>query len=164
MVVLLALHAVLGLAGLAWGARLGRRGLLIGVLGPLAAGVWLLIQLPDVLDGEPVTESIEWVPALGLDLDLRLDAFAALMVALVAGIGVAVYAYALSYFPPQRAGLGRLVALLTLFAGSMLGLGPGRQPARALRLLGADDDHVVPADRQQPHRWTCSCGSTPGAA
>ena len=41
--------------------------------------------------------------------------------------------------------------------------GPVRQPARALRLLGADDDHVVPPDRQQPHRWTCSCGSTPGA-
>ena len=100
MVVLLALHAVLGLAGLAWGARLGRRGLLIGVLGPLAAGVWLLIQLPDVLDGEPVTESVEWVPALGMNLDLRLDGFAALMVALVAGIGVAVYAYAVSYFPP----------------------------------------------------------------
>ena len=67
-------------------------------------GVWLLIQLPDVLDGDPVTESVEWVPALGMNLDLRLDGFAALMVALVAGIGVAVYAYACRTSPPNGPG------------------------------------------------------------
>ena len=122
MIVLLALHAALGLTGLAFGARLGRRGLLLGIIGPLATGAWLIAVLPDVLDGHPVTESVEWLPALGMNLDLRLDGFSALMVVLVAGIGVAVYAYALSYFPAQREALGRLVALLTLFAGSMLGL------------------------------------------
>ncbi len=122
MIVLLALHAVLGLTGLAFGARLGRRGLLLGIIGPIATSAWLLAELPDVLDGHPVTQSVDWLPALGMNLDLRLDGFSALMVVLVAGIGVAVYAYALSYFPAQREGLGRLVALLTLFSGSMLGL------------------------------------------
>ena len=38
------------------------------------------------------------------------------------GIGVLVYAYAYRYFSPGADGLGRLVALLTLFAGSMFGL------------------------------------------
>ena len=122
MIVLLVLHALLGLTGLAFGSRLGRRGLLLGILAPIATAVWLIAELPGVLDGHPVTESVEWLPALGVNLDLRLDGFSALMVVLVAGIGVAVYAYALSYFPPQREGLGRLVALLTLFGGSMLGL------------------------------------------
>ena len=122
MIPLLALHALLGLTGLALGSRLGRRGLLLGIVGPIATSIWLIAQLPDVLDGDAVTESVEWLPALGMNLDLRLDGFSALMVVLVAGIGVAVYAYALSYFPATRGGLGRLVALLTLFSGSMLGL------------------------------------------
>jgi multicomponent Na+:H+ antiporter subunit A len=122
VILLLALHAALGLTGLAFGSRLGRRGLLLGILGPIATGIWLIAELPGVLDGHPVTESVDWVPALGMNLDLRLDGFGALMVVLVAGIGVAVYAYALSYFPAQREGLGRLVALLTLFSGSMFGL------------------------------------------
>ncbi len=79
-------------------------------------------MLGGVLDGEAVTQSVAWVPALGVNLDLRLDGFAALMVALVAGIGVLVYGYAAVYFPAGRVDLGRLVALLTFFAGSMLGL------------------------------------------
>jgi multicomponent Na+:H+ antiporter subunit A len=119
---LLLLHAVLGILGLAFAAGLGRRGLLLGIVGPLATAIWLIARLPSVLDGHPVVESVQWMPALGMNLDLRLDGFSALMVALVAGIGVAVYAYALSYFPAQRVGLGRLIALLTLFTGSMLGL------------------------------------------
>jgi multicomponent Na+:H+ antiporter subunit A len=122
VVALLVLHAVLGLAGLAFASRLGRNGLLLGIFGPLITVVWLLFQLPKVLDDEPVEQSVTWLPALGINLDLRLDGFGALMVTLVAGIGVAIYAYALSYFPRHREGLGRLVALLTLFAGSMFGL------------------------------------------
>ena len=62
------------------------------------------------------------MPALGVDLDLRLDGFGALMVLLVSGIGVAVYAYAYRYFSPGAEGLGRLAAMLTLFSGSMFGV------------------------------------------
>ena len=47
--------------------------LLQRVIGPIATGVWLIAELPGVLDGHPVTESVEWVPALGMNLDLRLD-------------------------------------------------------------------------------------------
>ena len=122
MIVLVALHAVLGSIGLACGDRLGKRCLLLGGAAPAATVVWLLFELGGVLDGHPVIESVAWMPALGIDLDVRLDAFAALMVALVAGIGVLVYAYAAAYFQAGRAGLGRLVAMLTMFAGSMLGL------------------------------------------
>ena len=44
------------------------------------------------------------------------------MVLLVSGIGVVVFAYATAYFPRQREGQGRLIGLLVLFAGAMLGL------------------------------------------
>lgn len=122
MTVLLVFHGALGLAGIAFGARLGRAGLLLGVLGPLAAVVWLAVQLPAVTGGDAVTETVRWVPTLGIDVDLRLDGFAALMVVLVSGIGVLVYAYAARYFPREGPDLGRLIGLLTLFSGSMLGL------------------------------------------
>jgi multicomponent Na+:H+ antiporter subunit A len=119
---LLALHAVLGLAGVAAGGRLGRRGLALGVLGPALATAWVLVQLPGLLDGEVRTSSAAWVPGLDLRIDLRLDGFAAVMALLVSGIGVLVFAYAARYLPRRGEGVGRLVGLLTLFSGSMLGL------------------------------------------
>ena len=53
---------------------------------------------------------------------MRVDGFSALMVLIVAGIGVLVFAYAARYLPREGAGVGRLVGLLTLFAGAMVGL------------------------------------------
>ena len=123
MTLLLALHAVLGLTGLAFGSRLGRRGLLLGIIGPIATGIWLLAELPGVLDGHPVVETVEWVPALGMNLDLRLDGFARVDGGARVGHRRAVFAYALSYFPAQRRRArpaGRRCS--TLFSGSMLGL------------------------------------------
>ncbi len=122
MTVLLLVHLVTGLGAVAFGGRLGRRALWLGVLGPGVTVAWLTARLPGVLDGRPVTESIAWVPALGVDIDLRVDGFAALMVLLVAGIGVLVFAYSGRYLPRTGEGVGRSIGLLALFAGSMLGL------------------------------------------
>jgi len=120
--VLLLLHAIVGLAIIVAGRSLGRRALVIGVVPLLVTLAWLAVQMPDVLDGGAVTEQVTWVDQLGLALDFRLDGFAALMVLLVSGIGALVFAYSGSYFPRQGDGLGRLIGLLVLFAGSMLGL------------------------------------------
>jgi len=122
MSTLLVLHAVVGVGIVAFGTRLGRRALLLGVLPSAVTLAWLATQLGTLLDGGVVTESLGWAPRLGLSIDLRLDGFAALMVILVAGIGVAVYAYGMRYFPPTAVAVGRLAGLLTLFAGSMLGV------------------------------------------
>jgi multicomponent Na+:H+ antiporter subunit A len=119
---LLLLHAVLGLGILALGDRLGRRALLVGGVAPAVTFAWLLVRLPGIVDGDAVDESFAWVPSLGLDIDLRLDGFGLLMALLVSGIGVLVFGYGLRYFAPSEPGLGRLIGLLTLFAGSMLGL------------------------------------------
>ena len=75
-----------------------------------------------MLDGRPVTSQAEWVPGLGLTLDLRLDALALLLVTLVAGVGTLVFLYCARYFAPRQAGLGRFAGVLTGFAGAMLGL------------------------------------------
>jgi multicomponent Na+:H+ antiporter subunit A len=122
VIVLLALHALLGVAVIAFGARLGRRGFALGAIAPIATLAWLGVQGGDVLDGQAVTEHVSWVGALDLAVDLRLDGFGVVMLLLVAGIGVTVFGYSLRYFAPTGDGLGRLAGLLTLFAGSMTGL------------------------------------------
>ena len=122
MIGLLALHGVLGLGCIAASACLGRRALLVGGVAPLVTLVWLVAQLPSVVDGRVLDEEVSWVPALDLSIALRLDGFALLMALLVAGIGVAVFAYSLSYFEAGSRDVGRLAGLLTLFAGAMLGI------------------------------------------
>ncbi len=101
--------------------RLGRGVFLFCALAPAATVAWAATQAPAVLDGDPVTERVGWVPALDLALAFRLDAFALVMVGLVSGIGVLVFFYARWYFAAGR-DLGGFAGVLTAFAGSMLGL------------------------------------------
>lgn len=120
LVQVLLLHLGLGVGLLLW-TRAGVRALLVGALAPAAALVWMGSHLQRVLDGDPVVERVEWVPSLGLAVDLRVDAFAALMVLIVAGIGVGVFVYGRSYFAGgEPSEVGRTAGLLVLFAGAML--------------------------------------------
>ncbi|MGD9703822.1 MAG: hydrogen gas-evolving membrane-bound hydrogenase subunit E [Acidimicrobiia bacterium] len=120
MTILLALHGVVGLVLFSTGSRLGRRSFLIGAVPAVATLVWFAVQIGDVLDGGVITERVSWVPALDIAMELRLDGFAATMVLLVSGIGLAVFLYAAAYFPRHAEGLGRSAGLLTMFAGAML--------------------------------------------
>ncbi len=122
MLALLALHLVLALLAPALGARLGRNVFLVMAVAPAATAVWAATRAADVLDGERVAQSVSWVPGLGLSLDLRLDALALLLVVLVSGIGTFVFVYCARYFGPRQVGIGRFSAVLTAFAGAMLGL------------------------------------------
>jgi multicomponent Na+:H+ antiporter subunit A len=83
----------------------------------LATLAWLLARRGDFAAG--IDETVTWVPAIGLDLELRVDGLGALMLVLVAGIGGLVVAYSARYFdrPPTR-----LLGLLVLFGGSMAGI------------------------------------------
>ena len=128
MFVLLVFHLVLGVAIIAAGRSLGRRGFALAGLAPLATVVWAITQADRVLDGEASIETFSWVGGLDIAIDLRLDAFALLMVALVSGIGLLICIYALGYFQPHgpddvvKDNVGRLAGMMTLFAGAMLGV------------------------------------------
>jgi multicomponent Na+:H+ antiporter subunit A len=113
---------VVGLAVVALGDRLGRRAVVPALVAPAAALAWLTVVAGGVLGGRPIEQSLRWVPDIGLDVDLRLDGYAALFVLLVAGIGVLVLVYGARYLPRRGEGVGRLIGLLVLFAGSMLGV------------------------------------------
>jgi multicomponent Na+:H+ antiporter subunit A len=108
------------------GARLlGRRVFVVCALAPLATVVWAATVMRGVLDGHAVMGSVDWLPAIGLVVSFRVDAFALLMVALVSGIGTLIFFYSAPYFAhseDSRADLGRFASHLTAFAGAMLGL------------------------------------------
>ncbi|HUG84575.1 MAG TPA: hydrogen gas-evolving membrane-bound hydrogenase subunit E [Euzebya sp.] len=121
MTALLGAHLIVAAAAIAL-ARLGRRTLLLCALAPAAVLVWLAGVLPDLVDGGIVAESLDWVPSMDLTIGLRVDAFGAVMVLLVAGIGVLIFGYAYYYFDTDKPDLGRFAATLVIFAGSMFGL------------------------------------------
>ena len=126
MIALLAWSALVGTVVLVAGTRLDRvrPGLAaaVAVSAPAATLAWVLANLAGVNRDEPVTTHLAWMPAFGIDLDLRLDALSAVMVLLAAGIGVAVVVYAAAYFDPRDPATARQLGLLTLFGGAMVGL------------------------------------------
>ena len=121
LLALLGLHLVLALA-LPAARRAGRAVFGVAALAPLATVVYAATQAPRVLDGEPVVQRQSWVGAYDLDLVLRLDAFTLVMVALVSGVGVLIFAYSLWYFPAGERRLAGFASALLAFSGAMLGL------------------------------------------
>jgi multicomponent Na+:H+ antiporter subunit A len=121
LIALLSLHAATGFGALIGARRLGRNAMLLGGLAPLAVLIWALAEGSGIVDGSPVASTAEWVPGLGLGIDLRADAFSLLMIVLVSGIGLLVFAYGHRYFA-HSGQAGRVAGLLTLFAGAMLGV------------------------------------------
>ena len=119
---LLGLHALLAALVPFVARRLGGRVFALAAVAPGATLLWLLAQAPAVLDGDTVTSNAAWVPEIGLTADLRLDGLGLLMGALIAGVGVLVFAYSRWYFDVDREDLGRFAGTLLAFAGSMLGV------------------------------------------
>lgn len=122
MSAVLAAYLAVGVALMAFGGRLGRRAFFVACLPQLLALAWLLPRLGGIIDGHVETERVTWVPALHLNLDLRVDALAATMTLVVAAVGVLVFWYAHGYFGSDAPVHGPLAGLLVLFAGAMIGL------------------------------------------
>ncbi len=87
----------------------------------LAFGAFLSCA-PNVLAGNTVTQSISWLPQLGMEITLRLDVLALLFSLLVTGVGALVLLYCVRYFAADEEGLCRFAAVFLGFAASMLGL------------------------------------------
>ncbi|WP_339079370.1 monovalent cation/H+ antiporter subunit A [Pseudomonas sp. TMP9] len=102
--------------------RLGRSACAAAAaLAPLVALVLLLSQQSSVFAGELLTVKLEWLPALGLNLSLRLDGLGFLFALLILGIGLLVILYA-RYYLAKKEPMGRFFAFLLLFMGAMLGV------------------------------------------
>ncbi|MEE6271852.1 Na+/H+ antiporter subunit A [Georgenia sp. MJ206] len=138
MLQLLIIHLVVAMVAPACVKVWGRRFFAVLALVPATAFVWALTKTPAVLSagdaassgfspmpvvGSPFpTQTVSWVPALGLSLDFRLDTLAWLLVLLVGGVGALVLVYCAAYFSASAKNLGRFAGVFVAFAGAMLGL------------------------------------------
>ncbi len=89
--------------------------------GPAGVFAWFASQLGTVASGAAVTQSVPWVPGLGMELSFHLDGLALLFGLLISGIGTLIVLYAGEYLkghPLQ----GRFYSYLLAFMMSMLGL------------------------------------------
>lgn len=122
MIQLLAAFAVVALAMPVVTRWLGRQGFFVAAIVPLVGFAWTAAQGPAVLAGDYPTQTLTWVPELGLAGDFRLDTLAWVMALLVTGIGALVLIYSARYFARKANGLGRFSAYFVAFAGAMFGL------------------------------------------
>jgi len=86
----------------------------------ISAGL-LLVESPEVMSGETIVQSWQWVAAFDVQFTLRLNGLALLFAMLVLGVGALVLSYAPQYLDPSYE-VGRLYTVLTLFAAAMLGI------------------------------------------
>jgi multicomponent Na+:H+ antiporter subunit A len=122
MLLLLGAFAVLPLA-LPWlVARIGARAFYVAALLPIAALVHAAMLTPAVMSGEVPFESYDWIPALGIELSMRMNTLSWLMTLIVTGVGALVMIYCRWYFRGKSEGLGQFSAVLLAFAGAMYGL------------------------------------------
>ncbi len=89
---------------------------------PAAIGLAMLAAIaPGVLGGNVLALYAPWVPQIGLDFSLRVDALGWLFAALILGIGLLIVTYTRFYLSAKD-DFARFLALLLLFQGAMLGI------------------------------------------
>lgn len=91
------------------------------VLLPIALLVWTFPSARAALEGGVVSDSVDWVPGLGLAFTYYLDRTAVLFLWLIGVVGAAVFLHAASYMSKDP-NQGRFTAFLLMFTTAMLGL------------------------------------------
>ncbi len=121
MIVVLLIHLVIAACLAMFRRSIGRAAFVLGAVGPAAVLVWAAASANDIVAGTPLEESISWVPSLDLAFDFRVDGYALVFLLVVAGAGLPIFLYSSRYFPasPRAA---TFAAIMTLFAGAMVGL------------------------------------------
>jgi len=87
----------------------------------LGCAIQVAMLFPEVADGGVLRQEIDWIPALGLNLIVRMDGFAWMFCMLVLGIGSLVVLYARYYMSPADP-VPRFFAFFLAFMGAMMGV------------------------------------------
>lgn len=85
------------------------------------AFIGLMTHLPAVLGGQVATARLDWLPDLGLNLNLFLDPLGFMFAALILGIGLLIIIYARWYLSRDD-NMGEFFSYLLLFQGAMVGI------------------------------------------
>jgi multicomponent K+:H+ antiporter subunit A len=83
--------------------------------------ILVLMHVGEIFDGQAIRQTIEWIPAMGLDLSFRLDGLSLLFLLLIRGIGLLVILYA-RYYLSDNDSMGRFYSYLILFMSAMVGI------------------------------------------
>lgn len=94
--------------------------ILTAIAPAVALGIVLSIS-PQLLQGEVFAHAVDWVPAAGLELSVRLDGLSFLFLLLILGIGLLIILYA-RYYLSQKDSIGKFFAYLMLFMTAMVGI------------------------------------------
>lgn len=108
---------------LVWGLnKISRQATAMGA-GTISLLCFLLLAsyIPALQQGAVVTTQISWLPSLGIDIALRLDALSLMFGLLISGIGTLVFIYSY-YYLSEKNSLPKLYSLLMLFMAAMLGI------------------------------------------
>ena len=108
----------------------------------------LLVQAPAVFPRRAVSRVAHrrGCRSSGLDFSFFVDGLGLFFAGLILGIGLLIIVYARCYLAADDP-MGRFYAYLLLFQGAMLGIVLSRQHPAAAGVLGADQPHLLPADR-----------------
>jgi multicomponent K+:H+ antiporter subunit A len=87
----------------------------------LLALILLASLAPAVLAGEVLQTRIDWLPALGLNVNFMLDGLGLLFAGLILGIGLLIIIYARFYLSSSDP-MGQFYTYLLLFQGAMVGI------------------------------------------
>ncbi|TCP55341.1 multicomponent Na+:H+ antiporter subunit A [Tamaricihabitans halophyticus] len=122
MLLAIALHMLVAVIVLLIARRAGRWVFAIAAAVPAVTFAWVMSGSAATLAGDARVETLSWAPKIGLESVLRLDVLSFVMIILVSGVGAVVFAFYAAYAKPGERGVGRTAALLSVFAGAMLGL------------------------------------------
>jgi len=86
-----------------------------------SAAIGLATHAPAVLAGEVVTAQLNWLPSLGLNVNLFLDPLGLMFAVLILGIGLLIITYARFYLSRDD-NMGEFYSYLLLFQGAMVGI------------------------------------------
>ncbi|MEU4340182.1 Na+/H+ antiporter subunit A [Nocardia sp. NPDC023852] len=116
LAILFALAATAVVAPL-WVRALGRNAFYVLALVPLGCLGWVIANWLT-----PQRVRLTWAPSIAMNIDLRFDSLAAVMCALILGIGTLILVYCARYFENEEPRLGVFAAELVGFACAMFGL------------------------------------------
>lgn len=77
--------------------------------------------MPRVWNFQTVSEQMNWIPALGINLTIYLDGLSLLFSLLITGIGLLIVLYSI-YYLPKKEPLHNFYVYLLMFMGAMLGV------------------------------------------
>src|SRR5699024_9709132 len=98
-------------------ARLGWFVLII----PTILFIFLVMQVPNIADGNTISKQINWIPSYNISFSTYLDGLSMIFGLLISGIGILVVLYSIYYLKTEKA-VKQFYIYLLMFMGSMLGV------------------------------------------